>query len=108
MYKFFVKGNAACRLACRSPHCRFDVDICSTAQAPLAAEGRPSGKQRQANQLISSPLCPQRQIADSLLLFNLRAMPRGEKAKAAWLAELQRATLKRQAMKRQCGGRQAT
>ena len=59
------QSDAAFRLACRSPHCRFDGDICSTAQAPLATEGRPSGKQREANQLISSPLCSQRQIADS-------------------------------------------
>ena len=33
---------AAFRLACRSPHCRFDDDICITTQAPLAAEGWPS------------------------------------------------------------------
>ena len=44
---------------------RIDVDICSTAQAPLAAEGRPNGKQHQANQSISLPLCPQWQIANS-------------------------------------------
>ena len=25
--------------------CRFDGDICTTAQAPLTAEGRPSSKQ---------------------------------------------------------------
>ena len=31
--------NAGFRLTCRLPHCRFDDDICSTAQAPLAAEG---------------------------------------------------------------------
>ena len=34
-----VQINAAFRLACRSPHCHFDDDICTTAQAPLAAEG---------------------------------------------------------------------
>ena len=83
--------NAAFRLASR-----FDGDFCTTAQAPLAAEERPSGKQRQANQSITSPLCPQRQIADSWLLFNFRAMPRGEKAKAAW--PLRAATLKQQAV----------
>ena len=30
---------AGFRLTCRLPHCRFDDDICTTAQAPLAAEG---------------------------------------------------------------------
>ena len=33
----------------RLPHCCFDGDICTTAQAPLAAESRPSRKQRRAN-----------------------------------------------------------
>ena len=56
---------AAFGLACRSPHCRFDGDFCTTAQAPLTAEERPSGEQGQAYQSISSPLCPQRQITDS-------------------------------------------
>ena len=32
-------SNAGFRLTCRLPHCRFDDDICSTAQAPRAAEG---------------------------------------------------------------------
>ena len=32
-------NNAGFRVTCRLPHCRFDDDICSTAQAPLAAEG---------------------------------------------------------------------
>ena len=47
--------KAAFRLACRSPHCRFYGDFCTTAQAPLATEERPSlaispsSKQRQAN-----------------------------------------------------------
>ena len=49
--------NAGFRLTCRLPHCRFDDDICSTAQAPLAAEGWPSSKQRQANRSITLPLC---------------------------------------------------
>ena len=44
---------AAFTLACRSPHCRFDGDICETAQASLATEGRPSSEQCQANQLIT-------------------------------------------------------
>ena len=30
---------AAFRLAYHLPHCRFDDDICTTAQAPLATEG---------------------------------------------------------------------
>ena len=34
-----ANGNAGFRLTCRLPHCRFDDDICTTAQAPLAAEG---------------------------------------------------------------------
>ena len=29
----------AFRLACHSPHCHFDDDICTTAQVTLAAEG---------------------------------------------------------------------
>ena len=59
-----VDPYAAFILACHSPHCRFDGDFCSTAQALLAPEGRPSGKQRQTNQSITSPLCSKRQIAD--------------------------------------------
>ena len=91
-----VKTNAGFRLACRSPHCRFDDDICSTAQAPLAAEGWPSGKQRLANRSITLPLCPPRQTTDGWILFNSGVMPLGEKAKVAWL--LRAATLKQQAM----------
>ena len=48
--------NASFRLACCLPHCRFDGDICTSAQAPLVAKGRPSLKQRQANQLITRQL----------------------------------------------------
>ena len=88
--------NAGFRLTCRLPHCRFDDDICSTAQAPLAAEGWPSGKQRQANRSITLPLCPPRQIADSWILFNLGAIAARWKAKAA--LPLRAATLKQQAM----------
>ena len=98
---------AAFRLICRLPHCRFDDDICTTAQAPLAAEGWPSGKQRQANRSITLPLCPPRQIADSWILFNLGAMPLSDKAKAA--LPLRAATLKQKAMiTRQSGERQAS
>ena len=87
---------AAFRLACRSQHYRFDDDICTTAQAPLAAEGWPSGKQQLANRLITLPLCPPRQIAESWILFNSGAMPLSDKAKAAW--PLRAATLKQQTM----------
>ena len=88
--------NAGFRLTCRLPHCRFDDDICSTAQAPLAAEGWPSGRQRQANRSITLPLCPPRQIVDGWILFNSGAMPLGDKAKAA--LPLRAATLKQEAM----------
>ena len=96
LWKFCGKSNAAFRLACRSPHCRFDGDFCTAAQAPLAAEGWPSSKQCHANRSITLPLCPPRQIADSWILFNSGAMLLGDKAKAAWL--LRAATLKQQAM----------
>ena len=97
---------AAFRLACRLPHCRFDGDFCTTAQAPLAAEGWPSGKQRHANRLITLPLCPPRQIADSWILFNSGAMPLGDKAKATW--PLRAATLKQQAMITRRSGKAAS
>ena len=87
---------AGFRLTCRLPHCRFDDDICSTAQASLAAEGWPSGKQRQANRSITLPLCPPRQIADSWILFNSGAIAARWKAKAA--LPLRAATLKQQAI----------
>ena len=97
MLDSYSNANAGFRLACRLPHCRFDDDdICTTAQAPLAAEGWPSGKQRQANRSITLPLCPPRQIADSWILFNSGAMPLGDKVKAA--LPLRAATLKQQAM----------
>ena len=47
------------RLACCSPHCRFDGDFCTTVQVSLAAEERPSGKQHQDNQLITHSGRPQ-------------------------------------------------
>ena len=53
-------------------------------------------QQRQANQSVTSPLCPQQQTADSWLLFNLRAMLLGGKAKAEW--PLRARTLKWQAV----------
>ena len=87
---------AGFRLTCRLPHCRFHDDISSTAQAPLAAEGWPSGKQRQANRSITLPLCPPRQIADSWILFNSGAIAARWKAKAALPPRA--ATLKHQAM----------
>ena len=99
-------GYAAFRLACRLLHCCFDGDFCTTAQAPLAAEGWPSGKQRHANRSITLPLCPPRQITDSWILFNSGAMPLGDKAKAAW--PLRAATLKQQAMITRCSGKAAT
>ena len=57
--------NAAFRLACHSPYCCIDGDICTTAQVPLALVERPSGEQRQANQSITSSLCPKWETADS-------------------------------------------
>ena len=100
------KHYAGFRLTCRLPHCRFDDDICSTAQAPHAAEGWPSGKQRQANRSITLPLCPPRQIADSWILCNSGAMPLGDKAKAA--LPLRAATLKQQAMITRHSGKAAS
>ena len=97
---------AAFRLACRSPHCCFDGDICTTAKAPLATVGWPSGKQRLANRSITLPLCPLRQIADCWILFNSRAMLLGDKPKATLL--LRAATLKQQAMITQHSGKAAS
>ena len=102
-----VHPYAGFRQACHLPHCRFDDDISSTVQAPLAAEGWPSGKQRLANRSITLPLCPPWKTADSWILFNSAAMPLGEKAKAAW--PLRAATLKQQAIiMRQSSERQAS
>ena len=90
-----VKINAAFRLACPSPHCHFDDDIYTTAQAPLAAEGRPSSKQHHANQSITSPLVQSSRL--QTVDFNLEAMPLDEKAKAQKVAwSLRAVTLKRQ------------
>ena len=97
---------AGFRLTCRLPHCRFDDDISSTAQASLAAEGWPSGKQRQANRSITLPLCPPRQIADSWILFNSGAIAARWKAKAA--LPLRAATLKQQAVIRRRSGKAAS
>ena len=87
------------------PHCRFDDDISSTAQASLAAEGWPSGKQRQANRLITLSLCPPRQIVDSWIL-NSGAIAARWKAKAA--LPLRAATLKQQAMITRRSGKAAS
>ena len=95
LHRLLLHYNAAFKPACCSPHCRFDDDICTTAQVPLATEGWPSGKQRHANRSITLPLCPPRQIADRIL-FNSGAMLLGDKAKAA--LSLRAATLKQQAM----------
>ena len=99
-------NNAAFRLACCSPHCRFDDDICTTAQAPLAAEGWRSGKQCLTNRSTTLPLCPPWQIANSLFLFNSMAMPLGDQAKVVW--PLRAATLKQQAMITRCSGKAAS
>ena len=101
-----LNHNAGFRITCRLPHCCFDDDICTTAQAPLAAEGWPSGKQRQANRSITLPLCRPRQIADSWSLFNSRAIAAWWKAKAA--LPLRAATLKQQAMITRRNGKTAS
>ena len=103
---FYYKHYAGFRLTCRLPHCRFDDDISSTAQASLAAEGWPSGKQRQANRSITLPLCPSRQIADSWILFNSGAIAALWKAKA--VLPLRAATLKQQAMITRRSGKAAS
>ena len=81
---------AGSRLACRLPHCRFDDDdICSTVQAPLAAEGWPSGKRCLANRSITLSLCPPWQTADSWILFNSGAMSvKKPKQRACWELQL--------------------
>ena len=83
IFRVSKTSNAAFRLACHLSLCRFNGDFCTTAQAPLTTEGRPSGKQRLANKSITPPLCPQRQTTDSWILFKSGAMPLGDKAKAA-------------------------
>ena len=103
--KFFVP-NAAFRLACRSQHCRFDDDICTTAQLPLAAERWPSSNQRLANELITLLLCPPWQIAYSWLQFNSEAMPLGDKPKRRGRWELQ--TMKQQAVITRRSGKAAS
>ena len=100
-------SNAAFRLACRSQHCRFDGDFCATAQAPLAAEGRPGGKQRQNNQSITSPLCPKQQTVDFYSTWERCHVVKRPKRRGRW--ELQLWNGKRlSAMKRQCGMQQAS
>ena len=49
VFNFLNNAYAAFRLDFRLPYFRFDIDICKNAQAPLTAERRPSGTQRQAN-----------------------------------------------------------
>ena len=86
--------NAAFRLACRSQHYCFDgyTCICTTAQVPLATEGRPSGKHCLTNKLITLSFCPVADISD--------------KAKAVWL--LRAITLKWQAVITWCSGKAAS
>ena len=91
-----ILTKADFRLACRSPHCQFDGGFCTTAKALLTVEERPSSEQRQANQSITAPLCTQWQTAYSWLLFSLRVMSLGGKAKTAW--PLRGAILRRQAV----------
>ena len=79
-----IHPYAGFRLACRSPHCRFDGDFCTTAQTPLAAEGWPNGEQRLANKSITLSLCPPRQIAYSWLQFNLSSQIQLESDAARW------------------------
>ena len=62
---------------------------------PLAAEGRPGGKQRLANQTIPLLLCPKRKTTVEFCSAS-EAMSLGEKAKKAW--QLWATTLKRKAM----------
>ena len=76
--------NAAFRLACHMPHCRFDDDYNCASATCRRGMTWPSGKQHLANRSITLPLCPPRQIADSLILFNSGAMPLGDKARVAW------------------------
>ena len=74
-----LKAYELCYFQTNLPHCRFDGDFCATVQAPL-----PQREDPVVSVKITSPLYPKRKTTDSWLLFNLRAMPRGEKAKAAW------------------------
>ena len=53
--------------------CRFDGDICTTLQVPFDTQEWPSGVL--PNKSMTLPLCPQRQIADSWILFKLGASP---------------------------------
>ena len=85
---YILTPTAAFRLACCSPHCCFDDDICTTVQVALAAKGWSAGKQHLANKLRIQPLCPQL----SWFIFNLGAMPLFDKDKAAWSL---RVTMKR-------------
>ena len=65
-----------------------------------------SGKQRQTNRSITLPLCPDRQIADSWILFNSGAFAARWKAKA--VLPLRAATLKQQAMITRHSGKAAS
>ena len=96
---------AAFRLACHSPHCCLNGEICLTAQVSLATEGRPSGKQHLPNKLIALPLCSQRQTAGNQILFNLGRMLLGDEGKAVW--PLRGVSIKLHATQQQSGKWQA-
>ena len=72
----------------------------------VSAGERSKGKQYLANKSITPPLCPQRQTANSLILFYLGVMQIGDKAKAGWPPRA--VTLKQQAMIIQCSGKAAS
>ena len=53
------------------PHCCFDGIICTTAQAPLATEGRPSGKQPQAKEINNLAPLPKAAVCRQLTSIQL-------------------------------------
>ena len=105
-----AESYAAFRLACHSPLCHFDGDICTIAQTSLAAQRWPSSKQHLANKSMTLPLCPHWQIACSWLQFNSGATllchePLGQhnsvltmKLQAAFFCRAKRQSIKWQAI----------
>ena len=71
------RSNAAFRLACHSPLCHFNGNMCTTAQIPLATQGMgwPSGKQCPTNRLATLLLCPQQQIQGCLFFKKIWIIP---------------------------------